>query len=89
MKALCKAIPGSAERKRHKRRCQGPATVHEQVTNGVGHGVRADKKPPATRALSEDYPHLGNAPDFAGCHHVSDGWHPSKEKVMSSSNLTR
>jgi hypothetical protein len=50
MKALCKAILGSAERKRHKRRCQGPATVHEQVTNGVGHGVLADKK------LLEDLP---------------------------------
>ena len=45
MEALCEAIPGSAQRKRHKRCCQGTATVHEQVTNSVGHGVLADEEP--------------------------------------------
>jgi hypothetical protein len=45
MKFLRETISGSAERKRHKLRCQGAATVHKQVTNGVGHRVLADKKP--------------------------------------------
>jgi hypothetical protein len=42
MKALRETIPGSAQRKRHKRRCQDAATVHEQVTNSVSHRVLAD-----------------------------------------------
>ena len=43
--ALCKTIPGSAQPKRHKRRCQGAIAVHKQVTNGVGHAVFADEEP--------------------------------------------
>ena len=43
--ALCKTIPGSAQPKRHERRCQGAPAVHKQVTNCVGHGVLADEEP--------------------------------------------
>src|SRR5688572_13601457 len=45
VKALRETIPRSAQRKRHERRRQGAAAVHEQVTNGVGHGVLADEEP--------------------------------------------
>src|SRR5918997_230348 len=45
MEALRETIPGSAERKRHKRCCQGACAVHEQVADGVGHGVLADEEP--------------------------------------------
>ena len=61
MEALCKAIPGSAKCKRHKRCCQGSAAVYKQVTNGVRHRVLADKKP------LEDLP-LGTNGDAQGEH---------------------
>src|SRR5918995_108058 len=45
METLRETFTGSAKCKRHKRCRQGTATVHKQVTNSVGHGVRADKEP--------------------------------------------
>jgi hypothetical protein len=45
METLRETISGSAERKRHKRRCQGAAAVYQQVADGVSHGVLADEEP--------------------------------------------
>src|SRR5215203_2545909 len=45
MKALRETIPGSAQRKRHKRRCQGADAIDEQVTNGVSPRVLINEEP--------------------------------------------
>ena len=54
METLRETISGSAQRKRHKRRCQGAAAIHEQITNGVGHGVLADEVPLEDLPLGAD-----------------------------------